>query len=254
MKYIHTPEASAGGRFLARKLGLRRIRVPIHAYPRRATVVLNWGGNFQGDPDSLPMIRVINPPFRQRAAAHKLACFSMLDDAGVASVPHTADPHEAIEWLRQGSAVVERRTVTGSGGAGIRVVRPTDFLREAPLYTRFIPSVREYRVHVIGSATLPARKAKRNNAPEQEFPIRNHGDTWTFQYTIPENIPVPESVLTLAKRAIDAVGLDFGAVDILYEGRGNARVLEINTAPGIDHSVAEEFYVRELQGLVNGQA
>lgn len=249
MNYIHTPQASASGRLLARRLRLRRLRGEIPAYPRQANVVLNWGSR----PGSVQTAaRVINDAFHQQAAANKIACFSLLDAANVASIPHTTVAEEAIEWLRQGSTVVERGTVTGSGGAGIRVVTPTQFLRQVPLYTKFVPSVREYRVHVIGGATLPARKAKRNNAPEQEFPIRNHGDTWVFQYTIPEKVPVPELVLTLAQRAINAVSLDFGAVDILYEGNGRARVLEINTAPGLDHTVAEEFYVRELQRLVNG--
>lgn len=250
MNYIHTPQASVSGRLLARRLGLRRLRGTIQRYPRQATVVLNWGQH--PDLDEATSAHVINPPVAQYLAANKIHAFAMMRDANVESIPNTTSQQEASRWLAEGSTVVARGTVTGSGGAGIRVVRPTEVLPLVPLYTKFVPSVREYRVHVIGGATLPARKAKRNNAPEQEFPIRNHGDTWVFQYTIPEKVPVPELVLTLAKRAINAVSLDFGAVDILYEGNGRARVLEINTAPGLDHTVAEEFYVRELQRLVNG--
>ena len=250
MKYIHTPQQSASGRLLARRLRLRRIRGPIDRYPQNAELVLTWGQR----PDNFSDTgKTINHPAAQRAASNKIYAFRMMQDAGVSTVPFTLSIDEANNWKAHGAPVVERGTVTGSGGAGIRVVRPGEALRNVQLYTQFVPSVREYRIHVVGDAVLPARKVRRNGTEADPFPIRNHSDTWAFQYDIPEKSPVHESVLTLAKKAIDAVDLDFGAVDILYQGKGIACVLEINTAPGIEHSVAEEFYVRELQGLVNGR-
>ena len=54
-----------------------------------------------------------------------------------------------------------------------------------------------------------------------------------------------------ATNAIDAIGLDFGAVDVGYDEKTNTCVVyEINTAPGIEGSTvdwyAERFKFKEF--------
>ena len=44
-------------------------------------------------------------------------------------------------------------------------------------------------------------------------------------------------------RGIQALGLDFGAVDILYMASNDtAKVLEVNTAPGIEGDTLVDYY------------
>jgi D-alanine-D-alanine ligase-like ATP-grasp enzyme len=51
----------------------------------------------------------------------------------------------------------------------------------------------------------------------------------------------------LSVEAVAALGLDFGAVDIIEDKEGNFYVLEINTAPGLEgHTVTS--YAKAFHG------
>ena len=45
---------------------------------------------------------------------------------------------------------------------------------------------------------------------------------------------VSEELTSLGKQAVDALGLDFGAVDIILGADGRYSVLECNSAPGVE--------------------
>jgi glutathione synthase/RimK-type ligase-like ATP-grasp enzyme len=64
--------------------------------------------------------------------------------------------------------------------------------------------------------------------------VRNHVNGWVF---CTQNVGIPDKALDYAVMAVAACGLDFGAVDIIWnESRQEAYVLEVNTAPGIEGS------------------
>ena len=59
----------------------------------------------------------------------------------------------------------------------------------------------------------------------------------------------PQQVLDQAKLAVKATGLDFGAVDIIWNNlQEKAYVLEINTAPGLEGQSVETYkkFLNEL--------
>jgi glutathione synthase/RimK-type ligase-like ATP-grasp enzyme len=65
-----------------------------------------------------------------------------------------------------------------------------------------------------------------------DLPIRNHANGYTF---IPFVTKQPlQSRLDTAIEAVAALGLDFGAVDMLCLPDGTERVLEVNTAAACD--------------------
>lgn len=69
--------------------------------------------------------------------------------------------------------------------------------------------------------------------------VRNHDGGFIFQR---ENINPPQGVLEAATQTLEAVGLDFGAVDIGWNERYQAAtVYEINTAPGIEGTTATDY-------------
>jgi D-alanine-D-alanine ligase-like ATP-grasp enzyme len=50
-----------------------------------------------------------------------------------------------------------------------------------------------------------------------------------------EQVEWTEPLVTEAQKAVNALGLDFGAVDIIYNGHEDKYyVLEVNTAPGME--------------------
>lgn len=68
--------------------------------------------------------------------------------------------------------------------------------------------------------------------------IRNNDHGWGF-HNMNDIANVPSDVIVQALRAVKAIGLDFGAVDVIstdekyQDGTRKAYVLEINTAPGL---------------------
>jgi len=152
-----------------------------------------------------------------------------------------------------------------SRGTDIRIFHG---LGNEPFYksdyiTAYIKPHKEYRVHVMGGQVLFAqRKYFRNELfeklterfdldsqldkfTEESQIIRNNDHGWGFHdMNSLENIP--KAVLDASISAVDALGLDFGAVDVITDaqkenGSRRAFVLEINTAPGLRDRNLEKY-------------
>jgi hypothetical protein len=128
-----------------------------------------------------------------------------------------------------------------------RTVENTVQLPEAPLYTRGISNKGEYRVHVVdGEVILYQKKSRRVDdngevitAEGAEADVRNLASNWVYRTG---NLKRLDRVEELAVEAIEALGLDFGAVDIIMDENGDVFVLEVNTAPGIGNTETQEAY------------
>ena len=69
-----------------------------------------------------------------------------------------------------------------------------------------------------------------------------------------KNVVQHQPVVDAAIRAIEACGLDFGAVDMAYDAKTNrAAVIEVNTAVGITgEGPSADLYARSLIDMING--
>lgn len=114
-----------------------------------------------------------------------------------------------------------------------QAVHGTSRKKPATHFMEYIENDREYRVHVF--------KGKSIRISEKEFFINDDGKK---DYTTkkPGDIKL-RRVREAAKRAVEAVGLDFGAVDILARGDDNAEVfvLEVNAAPGLGGTMPKVY-------------
>lgn len=140
--------------------------------------------------------------------------------------------HRAEEHL----PVLARR-FNHRGGTDIRLVRTLAGLRawgiKRDFYSEFIPSDREFRVQLYRSAHLGTyEKILTRPAEKKRVVGRNNDNGYSFQLCVGEAIP--RAAVELAKQALTALQLDFGAVDILHGNDGAYYVLEVNTAPGAD--------------------
>jgi hypothetical protein len=211
--------------------------------------ILNWGGSGE----EVPNYNVINTREAVRSASHKKRAFEVLSFHEVQHVPFTFNKEEAEAWLAEGSTVYARHLTRANSGRGITVVQPGSPLPYAPLYTRGIPCKREYRVHVFeGRVIDTVSKCKRNGDEETGDYIRNHAVGYIFTRN---SVKIPDGVrATLSSLAIDAVsalGLHFGAVDIIRGMDNECYVLEINTAPGLV-GLTLTAYVEALNSVNTG--
>lgn len=116
-------------------------------------------------------------------------------------------------------------------------------------------NTQEYRVHIFRGTSIDfVQKKRRNGAREQENYenfgryIRNHGDCWVFARS---GVELPECAEREARAAVEALGLDFGAVDLLVRD-DRAYILEVNSAPGLDENgTTLTKYVEAISNYVN---
>jgi len=238
---------------LSEELDAKRIRRSASRFAGdEEKTVINWGCTKL--PDEVNSCRVINTPSAVAVAANKLAFFdSILEynnycghDEAVAVPQHTKDKREAQRWLYLGRTVVERHELSGHSGAGIKIKTGEDVLEDCPLYVMYVKKKSEWRIHVLNGEVVDVqRKARDRSVPNEQvnWLVRNHDNG--FIYARNEGVEPPHQVLEQAVRAVQAINLDFGAVDIIYnEHNEYAIVLEINTAPGLTGSTLTGYAER----------
>lgn len=201
--------------------------------PRQYTKIINWGNSSSFTP--YMTAKVYNPPFRIAVASNKLDTFLALKEAGV-KIPEFST---TMEQVPPGQIWLARTILNGSGGAGIVVMRPGDRVATASLYTKYIRKLREFRVHVVKGETIFVQEKRRrldSNLTGDQNLIRNYRNGWVYTLTdgLEENEGVPNCILDAGEAAVKALGLDFGAADVVL-GRNDdeSYVLEVNTAPGL---------------------
>lgn len=233
---------SSSAKSLAKGLRVKRIRPNGNYVPRRERfLILNWGCSRM----RFAYGRILNKPEAVYLAVDKLRAFTKMKEAGVSTVEFTTDKEIAQQWQERKWRIVCRHVLQGSGGVGITVVNLGEQIPHAPLYTKYMRKDAEYRLHIFRDKVIDATQKKhvRGIQDQDNFNalIRNHANGWVF---CRENINIPENAIAEAKKAVNALGLDFGAVDLIYRN-GQVYILEVNCAPGLEGTTLEK-YVKEL--------
>jgi hypothetical protein len=242
---------SRSARALTQALGGLQLRLQGSTFrPRVNDVIINWGNT---NPPPLPrgplgvrQYRYLNEPDDIIRASNKLRFFQLLTEDGLqgiipewwtdmAAIPDTAFP------------VVCRTVLAGHSGQGIVIANNRAELVRAPLYTKYIKKQSEFRLHFGNHPNAHfeliavQQKRRSRDVPDDQvnWQVRNHQNGFIYAR---DNVDCPACVRTAAQRAFEATGLDFGAVDVIYNEReGRAYVLEINTAPGLEGQTLTDY-------------
>lgn len=124
-----------------------------------------------------------------------------------------------------------------------------------------LPIVNEYRIHSFCGRSIRAGKkilrdgfipatgtAPWGSAPNIAHPwVRSYDAGWRIFY---DNFKSSKTMRSLAAKAVKALDLDFGAVDIGELENGNFVVLEVNRAPGLEGGTIEA-YARNIQKWID---
>tara|TARA_B100001063_G_scaffold227047_2_gene237157 strand:- start:5765 stop:6559 length:795 start_codon:yes stop_codon:yes gene_type:complete len=237
---------------LAEEIGAKRIRRNGSRFKgNQEKKVINWGCSEL--PDEVKLCNVLNKPDAVAKASNKLSFFNAVRQFNNTSYDEyinipmfTTSKDEAQHWLDRGYKVVERHKLTGHSGEGIKIKQDGDVLEDCPLYVMYVKKKSEWRIHVLSGEVVDIqRKARDRSVPDEQvnWLVRNHANGFIFARN--EDVEVPSQVLEQAVTTVKALGLDFGAVDIIYNERGNeAFVLEVNTAPGLTGSTLTGYAER----------
>ena len=220
---------------------------------RDCDIVLNWGRSTPPpyyDNVIRSGVRWLNTPQAVSVSSDKVKTLQACQDRGISCLTFTEQMSTAQAWVDDGEIVYERHLSRGSRGRGIRLA-DYGHVRPAPLYTMHYAATHEFRVGVTcGQITNYVQKKRMGTEKlaalglEQADPmIRNHERGWVFcRHGIHRFLEVEQ----LAIDAVSAVGLDFGAVDILaivHEDGSliNASVCEVNSAMGMEGTTLSNF-------------
>lgn len=234
-------QGSRSARALADALGGRVLKLEGSRFRQRdGDLIINWGSTgFVGQ--GVHPRDFLNGGGVVGAASNKLAAFQRLSEMGV-HVPRFWTSVEDIpdDYPFDRRPIVCRTVLNGHSGRGIVLASSKAECVPAPLYVEYIPKQDEYRVHVVGDRVVAVqRKARRLDVEEPNWQVRNHANGFNF---VREGVECPPDCLQQCLSAVAALGLDFGAVDAVWNEReGRAYVLEVNTAPGLEGTTVDDY-------------
>ena len=233
------------GKKIAQTLGVTSfgMKPPATGY---LDVLIRWGSRV-----AMPQAQIeINPVGAISRASDKVRALEIMRNEGLNVVPFFTD-YETLRANYGPRCTVLGRSRTGYGGKDIVVYhsgqRPT---RHHDFYSVWIDTPREYRVHVVGE------KVVRVQGKYLDYPDKA-GDGFIRNYAHGYRFRAPKNELHYRRRndaiaAVKALGLHFGAVDMLVIGNADHYILEVNTAPACSPLTAR-CYAGEIALMVQAQ-
>lgn len=236
--FVYCDRPSRSARALAKGLGLQ-VLGPNSTLPGQGAACLNWGCSRINYPGL-----TINPPETIRKASNKLLFFQAM--VGTDLTPPFYTTSVAASKALSKHKIVCRTILNGHSGAGIVIARKQEQLVDAPLYVQYVEKTDEWRVHVLGGQVIDIqRKARSRSVPDADvnWAVRNHKNGFVYVRgdIVKYDKKVIDTLCQMAIQAVNTVGLDFGAVDLLSGKDGRAYVLEVNTAPGLEGTTLTNY-------------
>lgn len=155
------------------------------------------------------------------------------------------------------------KNIWGSRGTGNFLIKNIDeFNRllqnrnpENYIVEKFVNYSREYRFHVSTEGVfLIWRKLRREDTPQQDrWFFNNQTCNWVNEEHPLFNLDTKtrENISQEAVKALNSVGLDFGACDIKVSADGQRfTIIEINSAPSLG-KIGVDAYISEINKLIN---
>lgn len=238
MKIYSYNMGSASAKALAAGLGIKMLKH--QGKPVGVDILINWGCSHVER--KIVAQRVLNNSLAVGKAVNKLTAFRCLNENADINIPlFTTNLDDAQHVIEHWGPVVCRTKLNGHSGEGIVISNTVEELVDAPLYTQYIKKTLEYRVHVMHNEVFfVQRKARKMEVPNEEvnWQVRNLAGGFIYAN---QDVEVPQEVEQQAIDAINALGLDFGAVDIIKGVDRKYYVLEVNTACGLAGTTLDKY-------------
>lgn len=108
------------------------------------------------------------------------------------------------------------------------------FAAGVDFFTEFVPRRTEIRVWIYRRRHLASYEKVMRHPGNYKYYGCSYRNGFAFELLKEANIN--RDAVDQAAKAVDSLGLDFGAVDVMIGKDGQAYVLEVNTAPGVENA------------------
>ncbi len=201
----------------------------------------------------------LNVDVAAEIAKDKVATYQVLAAAGVGAIAHyllstVINPEIdrcLLERLLKEHTELVIKPLKGSGGQLVGHFHDTDsiLMYAAQANERewaaspFVDIARELRLIVFDGKVCMAYEELRPAVTNglKFFNLSSDGDVRAL-----EPASLRQDIISLAERSLQAVGLRFGAVDVVIDTRGAAQVLEVNSRPALGHFAERSAVNKEL--------
>jgi len=225
MFFLYHRRSRPTGEILARALGCDHGEADALTHDHGP--LIRWGSRAVGPNGDTSMSRILNPSAAIGRASDKLESLSLMRDQGIPVPDFDTDPEALVE--RVGFPILGRRTQHARATDVVLCLQRRDWRRRPrDYYVAYVPTTREYRLHVAGGEVIRVQ-GKYLDVSEDYLPwIRNFATGYRFR--APRR-RLHNTRLNDAVGAVEALGLDFGAVDLIVSDNGSHYILEVNTSP-----------------------
>jgi len=265
MNYVWYSDATCEtGRELAAALGYESGR---HAPKEGTEFLICWGNR-------LPLLklstqrrinrlisegRCLNNPMILQGAKNKYVASKTMFNNGVRT-PMTCSPNEIVNKIFYGEMkfpVIGRKFHHQAGNCfhlckdGREAI---EAMNSVEYFVQMIPNQKEYRIHVFMGECIGISKKVEDydyEGERQEY-CRSHLKGWRFANKRMRDRYMP--MVEEAKKAVSALGLDFGAADIVINEDGKPWVVEVNSGPGMIGRNMERYAeaIRIIENEIRG--
>lgn len=220
MIYVYRRPQSDSANTLSESLEACRIRSLAGKTFTQNDRIVCWGEHIEGRVAA----KILNgkAPLRSKFTDARL-----LKEAGVPTIDARTSPGTTGEWLAR----------TSDHERGSDLLNPRT---RADYYVKKEKIVKEFRVHSFNGLSIRAGE-KVKARPDAHPWIRSWDAGWDVRYN-----GVTPAHRAIAAKAIKALELDFGAVDIGQKENGDLFVLEVNRAPAMDEGNTAKIYAQYI--------
>lgn len=205
------------GRALAQALGIESgTELP----ERRFDKLIRWGNRASV---RFSPVKVLNKMEAMNNASNKERALRVMEEQNI--------PHPPRKERFEGKLLLARKSEHMHGSGAYFVTSQFDFDNAKRVgcvaFMEFVPTKREFRVHVIRGEPVFVYERILPNEPNS-LNIRND---WNEERK--EIREVPREIIDASVDCVRKMGLDFGAVDIGLSVNNKPYIYEVNTAPGL---------------------
>lgn len=222
--------------------------------PTTEPVFIHWGAHHRPDRTAFTLNNV--------KRLDGLAQLQKFMEVGLSCPAPMININDAKELERRGIKTFGRRVDHTRGndivGAGYREAnrrQPERFNRgwlNREFWVPIIPQdqiVNEWRIHVFQGRVIARGLKTKTGDPIRKMPVRNRLNGWTLRH----DIDPPQYIKEAARKAVAAVGYNFGAVDLFELQDNKYSVLEVNSAPALLSTYTMDAYVGACMKIAEGK-